>query len=91
VGRKAPLSASVISRLTQKFRQVYEEFDRRNLDDRKYVYVWADGIYLKAGLGTAKACLMFLIGADKACACQPGPCCLESPRTSACFRIRSLA
>jgi len=28
------------------------------------VYVWADGIDLKAGLGTEKACLMVLIGAD---------------------------
>lgn len=64
VGREAPLSASVISRLTQKFRQAYEEFDRRKLDDHKFVYIWADGIYLKAGLGTEKACLMVLIGAD---------------------------
>lgn len=64
VGRDAPLSPSVISRLTQKFRQSYEEFDRRKLDDRKFVYIWADGIYLKAGLGTEKACLMVLIGAD---------------------------
>lgn len=30
------------------------------------MYMWADGIYLKAGLGTAKACLMVLIGADTA-------------------------
>ena len=28
------------------------------------MYIWADGIYLKAGLGTEKACLMVLIGAD---------------------------
>jgi transposase-like protein len=64
VGREAPLSASVISRLTQRFRRSYEEFDRRKLDDHKFVYIWADGIYLKAGLGTEKACLMVLIGAD---------------------------
>jgi len=37
---------------------------RQDLGDRKYVYIWADGIYLKAGLGTEKACLMVLIGAD---------------------------
>jgi len=28
------------------------------------VYIWCDGIYLKAGLGTEKTCLMVLIGAD---------------------------
>ncbi len=30
----------------------------------QYVYIWADGIYMKAGPGTEKACLMVLIGAD---------------------------
>jgi putative transposase len=64
VGAKAPLSASVISRLTQRFKSAYDEFDRCALGDRKFVYIWADGIYLKAGLGTEKACLMVLIGAD---------------------------
>jgi putative transposase len=64
VGQEAPLSASVISRLTQRFRQAYEAFDRRELREVRFVYIWADGIYLKAGLGTEKACLMVLIGAD---------------------------
>jgi putative transposase len=54
----------VISRLTQKFRAEYVAFDRQDLSGRKFVYIWADGIYLKAGLGTEKACLMVLIGAD---------------------------
>lgn len=64
VGEQAPLSPSVLSRLTQKFRGEYEAFDRQDLSGRKFVYIWADGIYLKAGLGTEKACLMVLIGAD---------------------------
>jgi putative transposase len=64
VGERAPLSPSTISRLTQKFKTAYVAFDRQDLSDRKYVYIWCDGIYLKAGLGTEKACLMVLIGAD---------------------------
>jgi putative transposase len=64
VGQDAPLSPSTISRLLGQFRSEYEAFDRRDLSKTKYVYVWADGIYLKAGLGTEKACLMVLIGAD---------------------------
>jgi putative transposase len=64
VGERAPLSPSTISRLTQKFKAEYAAFDRQDLSDRKYVYIWADGIYLKAGLGTEKACLMVLIAAD---------------------------
>jgi transposase-like protein len=66
MGEKAPLSASVVSRLTQRFRAGYEAFEQQDLRGVKFVYVWADGIYLKAGLGTEKACLMVLIGADKA-------------------------
>jgi transposase-like protein len=64
VGEQAPLSPSVISRLTQRFKAKYEAFDRQDLSGHTFVYVWADGIYLKAGLGTEKACLLVLIGAD---------------------------
>jgi transposase-like protein len=63
-GQEAPLSASTISRLTRAFREQYEAFDRQDLSKHRFVYIWADGIYLKAGLGTEKACLMVLIGAD---------------------------
>jgi transposase-like protein len=64
MGEKAPLSASVISRLTQRFRAAYEAFEQQGLGEFRFVYIWCDGIYLKAGLGTEKACLMVLIGAD---------------------------
>ena len=64
VGEQAPLSPSVISRLTQRFKAQYEAFDQQDLSDHTFVYLWADGIYLKAGLGTEKACLLVLIGAD---------------------------
>ena len=65
-GEEAPLSASTISRLTREFREQYEAFDRQDLRGHRFVYIWADGIYLKAGLGAEKACLMVLIGADRA-------------------------
>lgn len=64
VGQEAPLSPSTISRLVQQFRTEYAAFDQKDLNDTRFVYIWADGIYLKAGLGTEKACLMVLIGAD---------------------------
>jgi len=65
VGQKAPLSPSTVSRLTRQFKGQYDAFDDQELSDRRFVYIWADGIYLKAGLGTEKACLMVLIGADR--------------------------
>jgi len=64
VGSEAPLSPSTIARLTHRFRAEYEAFDRQDLSRWRFVYIWADGLYLKAGLGTEKACLMVLIGAD---------------------------
>jgi transposase-like protein len=66
VGQDAPLSASTISRLTAQFRKEYEAFDRKDWSGTTFVYIWSDGVYLKAGLGTEKACLMVLIGADTA-------------------------
>jgi len=65
MGAAAPLSASVISRPTQRFKAQYEAFDRRDLAGTSFVYVWADGLYLKAGIGTEKAALCVLIGADR--------------------------
>ena len=64
MGQAAPLSPSTISRLLGQFRSEYEAFDRKDLGGTAFVYIWADGIYLKAGLGTEKACLLVLIGAD---------------------------
>ena len=64
VGQDAPLSPSTISRLTRQFKDQYDAFDRQDLSNRRFIYIWADGIYLKAGLGTEKACLMVLIGVD---------------------------
>ena len=64
MGEQAPLSPSVISWLTQRAKGQYEAFDRQDLSEHTFVYVWADGIYLRTGLGTEKACLLVLIGAD---------------------------
>ena len=36
---------------------------RRDLSARRYVYMWADGIYLQGRLGDEKQCILVLIGA----------------------------
>jgi putative transposase len=49
LGPDAPnLSPGVISRLTAKWEKEYERWQRRDLSARRYVYVWADGVYLQA-------------------------------------------
>ena len=36
----------------------------RRLDDLKIVYMWADGVYLKAGISDEKLCALVVMGAD---------------------------
>ena len=44
----------------------YTAWQQRDLSDYRLVYLWADGVYVKAGLDTSKAALLVLIGADSA-------------------------
>lgn len=60
----AGLSPSTISRLTAVWTQEYEEWNRRDLSDKHYVYVWADGVYPQARMEDPNPCLLTLIGAD---------------------------
>jgi len=64
VGESAPLSPSSISRLNKTFKNEYESWEKRDLSKLKIVYVWADGIYLKAGIADEKRCLLVIIGVD---------------------------
>jgi transposase-like protein len=51
LGKDAPgLSASTISRLKEMWSEEHERWRKRDLSARRYVYVWADGIYLQARL-----------------------------------------
>ncbi len=62
LGAEAALSPSTISRLNQKFRAEYDEWREMKLIDQRFVYVWADGIYVKAGVGTENACVLVVVG-----------------------------
>ena len=64
VGESAPLSPSSISRLNKTFKDEYEKWAKRDLSNLKIVYIWADGIYLKAGIADEKRCLLVIIGVD---------------------------
>jgi len=64
LGNGAPLSASSIDRLRRKWQAEYGAWRLRQLGELKLVYMWADGIYVKAGLEKEKACLLVVIGAD---------------------------
>ena len=63
LGDGAPLSKASIRRLRQGWTEEFEAWSRRSLEDREVVYVWADGIYVKAGLERDKAALLVVIAA----------------------------
>ncbi len=63
LGDAAPLSPSSILRLKADWQEQYNMWKRRDLSDLDIVYLWADGIYVKAGLEKEKAALLVLIGA----------------------------
>jgi transposase-like protein len=63
LGAAAPLSAASIARLKASWQTEYATWKRRRLDDLEPVYVWADGIYVKAGLEKDKAAMLVLIAA----------------------------
>lgn len=61
LGAGAPLSASSIERLRGKWVAEFEAWRRRSLRGVEPVYLWADGIYVKAGLEKEKAALLVLV------------------------------
>jgi transposase-like protein len=59
LGKDAPnLSPAVISRLTAEWQGEYERWQRRDLSARRYVYVWADGVFLQARMEDHGECML---------------------------------
>jgi putative transposase len=63
LGEGAALSASSIDRLKAVWQADYEEWKQRRLTDLEVVYLWVDGIYVKAGLEKDKAAVLVAVAA----------------------------
>jgi transposase-like protein len=64
LGREAPnLSPAVIARLRGEWEADHARWQRRDLSARRYVYLWADGVYLQARMEPQAECMLVLIGA----------------------------
>src|SRR5258705_12217197 len=57
------LSASTIARLKNAWADEHELWQKRDLSVKRYVYFWADGIYVQARLEDDAQCLLVIIGA----------------------------
>ena len=64
LGKDAPnLSPAVIARLKGEWEEEYRRWQKRDLSARRYVYVWADGVYLQARMEPQAECMLVLMGA----------------------------
>ena len=68
LGEQAPLSASTVARLKEKWQAEYEQWSSRSLSGLGVVYLWVDGVYLEkekaallvAGLSDGRKILLAL-------------------------------
>jgi putative transposase len=64
VGPDAPgLSATTVTRLKGVWEAEYQAWSKRSLEGKRYVYVWADGIYFNIRLQDDRQCILVLMGA----------------------------
>ncbi len=56
------LSVSTISRCKQIWEEEHETWSRRSLDNKRYVYIWADGVYFNIRNDDARQCILVIIG-----------------------------
>jgi len=62
LGEQAPISASNVARLKESWQAEWEEWKRRPLDGMEVLFMWVDGVYIKAGLEKQKAALLVVVG-----------------------------
>jgi transposase-like protein len=57
------LSATTVTRLKGLWEQEYQDWSKRSLAGKQYVYVWADGVYFNIRLEGGRQCMLVLMGA----------------------------
>ena len=62
LGEEAPVSASTVARLKEVWQGELAQWKERSLAGLEVVYLWVDGVYVKAGLEKDKAALLVAIG-----------------------------
>ena len=56
------LSAQNIVRLKQVWQKEYEQWSKRELSHKEYVYWWADGVHFNVRLDNERQCILVIIG-----------------------------
>jgi len=63
LGRDAKgLSATTISRCKRLWEEEHDAWNRRRMENKRYVYIWADGVYFNIRSDDAKQCILVVVG-----------------------------
>ena len=57
------LSATSVTRMTEVWQGEYDAWNKRDLTGKRYLYVWADGLYFGCRLSDDRPCVLVLMGA----------------------------
>lgn len=57
------LSATTVTRMKSVWEQEFQEWSKRSLEGKQYVYVWADGVHFNIRLEEDRQCILVLMGA----------------------------
>ena len=58
-------NAKTVTRLEADWWQDYEAWQKRDLGSRRFLYIWADGVYFKPRMAEEKQCVLVIVGADE--------------------------
>jgi len=56
------LSPASVGRLTESWSEEFALWGKRDLSSKRYVYLWADGVYFKVRLGEDRPCVLVVVG-----------------------------
>lgn len=59
------LSPTSVVRLLERWQSEYSDWNQRDLSGKRYVYLWADGIYFTCRLTDDRPCVLVLMGATE--------------------------
>ena len=59
------LSATNIVRMKKSWEDDFNTWNHRDLSDKKYAYIWVDGIHFNVRLEDDRCCILVIVGADE--------------------------
>jgi len=62
LGSQVSLSANTVGRLKKHWEAEHEEWKKRSLSGKRYVYWWVDGVYFNIRMESTKSCFLVIMG-----------------------------